>query len=183
MAGLFFAFSVAVMRVLARLPSAEGIARHASHQRRYYQSGVPHGVFWNSGGLRCCNDRFALTHAKTRKVRNLRRDNKATRLIDQYSEDWMRHVAVMMTGTVEIVEKGPEFEKGKALLETKFQQYNELFPSKKAKALFLLQAGQGGDMGLRCGRTSRTSVKLSCCRYFSLTIRRKKGRETTHGRR
>ena len=41
---------------------------------------------------------YMATHAKTRKVRNLRKNNKATLLIDQYSEDWMRHVAAMMMG-------------------------------------------------------------------------------------
>ena len=49
---------------------------------------------------------YMATHAKTRKDRNLRKNNKATLLVDQYSEDWMRHVATMMTGTVDIVENG-----------------------------------------------------------------------------
>jgi hypothetical protein len=40
----------------------------------------------------------------------------------------MRHVTAMMTGTVDIIENDSEFEKAKALLEAKFQQYNELFP-------------------------------------------------------
>ena len=77
------------------------------------------------------------THAKTRKVKNLRKNNQATLLIDQYSEDWMRHVAAMMTGTVEIIENGPEFEKAKALLEEKYQQYNELFPIKEGESVIV----------------------------------------------
>ena len=77
------------------------------------------------------------THAKTRKVRNLRKNNKATLLIDQYSEDWMRHVAAMMTGTVDIIDKGSEFEKAKALLETKYQQYNELFQIKEGESVIM----------------------------------------------
>ena len=80
---------------------------------------------------------YMATHAKTRKVTNLRKNNKATLLIDQYSEDWMRHVEVMMTGIVEIVEKGQQFEKAKALLEAKFQQYNELFPIKQGESVIL----------------------------------------------
>jgi nitroimidazol reductase NimA-like FMN-containing flavoprotein (pyridoxamine 5'-phosphate oxidase superfamily) len=80
---------------------------------------------------------YMATHAKTRKVRNLRKDNKATLLVDQYSEDWMRHVATMMTGAVEIIEKGSEFEKAKALLEAKFQQYNELFPIREGESVAL----------------------------------------------
>jgi len=74
---------------------------------------------------------------KTRKVRNLRKNNKATLLIDQYSEDWMRHVAAMMTGTVDIIDKGSEFEKAKALLEAKYQQYNELFPIEEGESVII----------------------------------------------
>jgi nitroimidazol reductase NimA-like FMN-containing flavoprotein (pyridoxamine 5'-phosphate oxidase superfamily) len=80
---------------------------------------------------------YMATHAKTRKVRNLRKNNKATLLIDQYSEDWLRHVAAMLTGTVDIIEKGQEFERAKALLEAKYQQYNELFPIKEDESVIL----------------------------------------------
>ena len=80
---------------------------------------------------------YMATHAKTRKVRNLRKNNKATLLIDQYSEDWMRHVATMMPGSIEIIEKGSEFEKAKALLEAKFQQYKELFPIRQDESVVL----------------------------------------------
>jgi len=80
---------------------------------------------------------YMATHAKTRKVRNLRKHNKATLLIDQYSEDWMRHVAAMMTGTVDIVDKGAEFDRAKALLEAKYQQYNELFPIKEGESVIM----------------------------------------------
>lgn len=77
------------------------------------------------------------THAKTRKVRNLRKNNTATLILDQYSEDWMRHVAVTMTGTVDIIENGAEFEKAKALLEAKYQQYKKLFPIKEGDSVIM----------------------------------------------
>jgi nitroimidazol reductase NimA-like FMN-containing flavoprotein (pyridoxamine 5'-phosphate oxidase superfamily) len=80
---------------------------------------------------------YMATHAKTRKVRNLRMNSQTTLLIDQYSEDWMRHVAVMMTGIVEIIEKGPDFEKAKELLEAKYQQYNELFSIRGGESVIL----------------------------------------------
>ena len=80
---------------------------------------------------------FMATHARTRKVRNLRKDNRATFILDQYSEDWMRHVAVMMTGTVDIIEQGAEFEQAKALLDAKYQQYKELFPIKEGESVIL----------------------------------------------
>jgi nitroimidazol reductase NimA-like FMN-containing flavoprotein (pyridoxamine 5'-phosphate oxidase superfamily) len=80
---------------------------------------------------------YMATHAKTRKVRNLRKNKDATLLIDQYSEDWMRHVATMMTGTVDVIEQGAEFEKAKALLKAKFQQYSELFPIEAGESVIL----------------------------------------------
>jgi hypothetical protein len=43
----------------------------------------------------------------------------------------------MMTGTVDIIEKGSEFEKAKALLEAKFPQYNELFPIKGSESVIM----------------------------------------------
>ena len=49
----------------------------------------------------------------------------------------MRHVATMMTGTVDIIDEGSEFEKAKALLEAKYQQYNELFPIKEGESVVL----------------------------------------------
>jgi nitroimidazol reductase NimA-like FMN-containing flavoprotein (pyridoxamine 5'-phosphate oxidase superfamily) len=80
---------------------------------------------------------FMATQARTRKVRNLRKDKRATFILDQYSEDWMRNVAVMMTGTIDILEKGPEFERAKTLLEAKFQQFKELFPIKEGESVIL----------------------------------------------
>jgi nitroimidazol reductase NimA-like FMN-containing flavoprotein (pyridoxamine 5'-phosphate oxidase superfamily) len=80
---------------------------------------------------------YMATHAKTRKVRNLQKNNRATLLIDQYSEDWMRHAAVMMTGTVDIIERGSEFDQAKALLEAKYHQYKKLFPIKEGESFIL----------------------------------------------
>ena len=71
---------------------------------------------------------YMATHAKTRKVKNLRARPEATLLIDQYSEDWLRNVAVMMTGTVAVLDGGAEFDRAKNLLKAKFPQYNDIFP-------------------------------------------------------
>jgi nitroimidazol reductase NimA-like FMN-containing flavoprotein (pyridoxamine 5'-phosphate oxidase superfamily) len=71
---------------------------------------------------------YMATHGRTRKVRNLRADGRATLLLDQYSEDWTRNLGIMLAGTASVVDAGPEFEKGKALLEAKFRQYTTMFP-------------------------------------------------------
>ncbi len=75
--------------------------------------------------------------ARTRKVSNLRRDPGATLLLDQYSEDWLRNVGIMVVGAAEIVARGPEFERGKALLEAKFQQYRSLFPMREGESVVI----------------------------------------------
>jgi len=43
----------------------------------------------------------------------------------------------MMMGTVDIIEKGSEFDKAKVLLEAKFQQYNELFPIREGESVIM----------------------------------------------
>jgi len=80
---------------------------------------------------------YMATHGKTRKVKNLRAHREATLLIDQYSEDWLRHVAVMMAGTVDVLDGGAEFERAKNLLKAKFSQYNELFPIEAGESVVL----------------------------------------------
>jgi hypothetical protein len=42
-----------------------------------------------------------------------------------------------MAGTVDIVEKGPEFERAKILLEARYPQYRELFPIKEGESVIL----------------------------------------------
>ncbi|MGD9764335.1 MAG: pyridoxamine 5'-phosphate oxidase family protein [Candidatus Binatia bacterium] len=80
---------------------------------------------------------YMATHGTTRKVRDVRRHEHATLLIDQYSDDWLRHVGVMVIGTVAVLERGAEFERAKALLEAKFQQYRELFPIEAGDSVIL----------------------------------------------
>jgi len=76
-------------------------------------------------------------HARTRKVRNLSNNGNATPLVDQYSEDWMRNVGTRISGTAEVHTDGPEFEKGVALLEAKFRQYESLFPIRRGESVVI----------------------------------------------
>jgi nitroimidazol reductase NimA-like FMN-containing flavoprotein (pyridoxamine 5'-phosphate oxidase superfamily) len=80
---------------------------------------------------------YMASHAKTRKVKNLRVRPEATLLIDQYSEDWLRHVAVMMAGTVTVLDGGAEFDRAKSLLKAKFLQYNDIFPIETGEGVVL----------------------------------------------
>ncbi len=80
---------------------------------------------------------YRATHARTRKVKNLRARREATLLIDQSSEDWLRPAAVMMTGAVEVLAGGAEFERAKNLREAKFSRYRELFPIAAGESVVL----------------------------------------------
>src|SRR5262249_5727103 len=55
---------------------------------------------------------YMATHTRARTVQNLSKNGNATLLVDQYSEDWMRNVGTMISGTAEVHTDGPEFEKG-----------------------------------------------------------------------
>jgi hypothetical protein len=66
MAGLFFAFSVSVMKAFARLPSAEGIGAMQSINVAIINPVFLAVFLWNGGSLRPCNNRFALAMARSR---------------------------------------------------------------------------------------------------------------------
>jgi len=80
---------------------------------------------------------YISTSPGSRKVANLRRNNAATLLLDEYSEDWHRLVGLMVEGTVDLIERGPEFLKAKMLLEDKFKQYLEMYPIKEGETTIL----------------------------------------------
>ncbi|MFQ5763125.1 MAG: pyridoxamine 5'-phosphate oxidase family protein [Candidatus Bathyarchaeia archaeon] len=71
------------------------------------------------------------------KAKNLRKNNTATLLLDDYSEDWNRLVGVMIQGTADIIERGPEFQKAKKLLEDAFKQYLEMYHMKEGETIIL----------------------------------------------
>jgi hypothetical protein len=42
-----------------------------------------------------------------------------------------------LTGTAEVIDQGPEFERAKALLEAKFHQYKTIFPIKQGESVVI----------------------------------------------
>jgi PPOX class probable F420-dependent enzyme len=62
------------------------------------------------------------------KLRNLRADPRCAAVFDDYVEDWNLNHQVQVRGTATVVEAGPEWDRGKALLDEKFRQYEPLFP-------------------------------------------------------
>ncbi len=64
----------------------------------------------------------------TAKLRNLEADPRCALVFDDYVEDWAHLRGVMVRGRAEILTSGPDWDRGKALLEEKFPQYRPLAP-------------------------------------------------------
>jgi len=71
------------------------------------------------------------------KVRNLRADPRCAVVFDDYVEDWNLNHQVQIRGTARIVEGGPDWERGKALLDEKYRQYEPLFPIARGESLMV----------------------------------------------
>jgi PPOX class probable F420-dependent enzyme len=72
------------------------------------------------------------------KIANLRADPRCAVVFDDYVEDWNLNHQVQVRGTATIVEGGPEWERGKALLDEKYRQYEPLFPIEPGESLIVL---------------------------------------------
>ncbi len=63
-----------------------------------------------------------------RRIRNLRSNPVAELVVDHYEDDWERIWWVRIRGRGEILEDGPERDRGLALLAEKYPQYREMPP-------------------------------------------------------
>jgi nitroimidazol reductase NimA-like FMN-containing flavoprotein (pyridoxamine 5'-phosphate oxidase superfamily) len=80
-------------------------------------------------------DRVIVALGGGAKLANLRRDPRVALVVDDYVEDWdaLRRVAVF--GRASVLEDGPAWERGRALLYAKFAQYEpqaEIVPGETA---------------------------------------------------
>jgi pyridoxine/pyridoxamine 5'-phosphate oxidase len=64
----------------------------------------------------------------TVKLRHLRSDPRCALIFDSYVEDWNLNRQVQVRGIAAVLTDGPTWERGKALLDEKFRQYQPLFP-------------------------------------------------------
>jgi PPOX class probable F420-dependent enzyme len=62
------------------------------------------------------------------KLRNLEADPRCALVFDEYVEDWDHLRQVLVRGRAEILTEGPAWERGKAMLEEKFLQYEPMAP-------------------------------------------------------
>lgn len=61
-----------------------------------------------------------------RRVRNVVTSGRASVVVDVWSEDWSELRYVLLEGTADVLESGPERERAVALLEAKYPQYLDL---------------------------------------------------------
>ena len=99
----------------------ERVARFATVDAQGAPHVVPVCPVLDGGRLVFASDRNA-------KIRNLRAHPRCAMVFDDYGEDWNLNHQVQVRGTATIVEDGPEWERGKELLDRKYPQYEPLFP-------------------------------------------------------
>ncbi len=68
------------------------------------------------------------TETASKKVKNLKRNNKATLVVDAYYEDWTKLMGIMIQGEVELYDEGDIFRYGRKLLYRKYRQYEKQAP-------------------------------------------------------
>ena len=74
-------------------------------------------------------DRIVIASAYDEKVVDIRENASVTYCVDVYSEDWDQGLAqVIVSGEAYLIESGPEFARGRALLYEKFPQYERVAP-------------------------------------------------------
>jgi len=60
---------------------------------------------------------------RLRRVQNVVTNGRASVVIDAWDEDWSRLRYVLLEGTADLIEFGPERDRAIQLLETKYPQY------------------------------------------------------------
>lgn len=76
---------------------------------------------------------YVATPIRSKKVKNLRRNPKATLIVDEYTEDWHRLRGIMVLCKASIIESGEEFKKAKEALYKKFEQYGKIYEIKEGE--------------------------------------------------
>jgi PPOX class probable F420-dependent enzyme len=61
-----------------------------------------------------------------KRVRNIRANPHVAVIIDEYSEDWRKLAWVQLRGLATLVESGPDYATGIALLEARYSQYAKM---------------------------------------------------------
>ena len=119
------------MKVPAEIESLlreERVAHLATVDRRGMPHIVPIVFAWEGDRLYTPVDAKPKSVAPTRlrRVRNIVTNPSVQVLLDRYHEDWTQLWYVQVRGRAAVLEDGPAWERGKRLLEAKYQQYQAL---------------------------------------------------------
>lgn len=71
---------------------------------------------------------YSGTGGSSWKVRRLARDDRATFLVHEYTEDWNRLRGIRLWGRGSVLSSGPEYEDAKGRLFAKYPQYGSVLP-------------------------------------------------------
>jgi nitroimidazol reductase NimA-like FMN-containing flavoprotein (pyridoxamine 5'-phosphate oxidase superfamily) len=85
-------------------------------------------------------DALVFASDPTAKIRHLRADPRCAMVFDEYVEDWSLLRQVQIGGTATIVEDGPRWDRGKALIDAKYPQYDPMFPIIAGETLIVVVA-------------------------------------------
>ncbi|HLY47496.1 MAG TPA: TIGR03668 family PPOX class F420-dependent oxidoreductase [Stellaceae bacterium] len=61
-----------------------------------------------------------------KRLRNIRENPRAAFVVDRWDEDWTRLGWVMLRGTAEILDSGPEHDRAQARLAERYPQYRAM---------------------------------------------------------
>jgi len=64
--------------------------------------------------------------ANLKRLRNIAANPKVSFVADRYEEVWSRLGWVMLHGTAEVLEQGPEHDKAQTLLRARYMQYRDM---------------------------------------------------------
>jgi nitroimidazol reductase NimA-like FMN-containing flavoprotein (pyridoxamine 5'-phosphate oxidase superfamily) len=71
-------------------------------------------------------DELVIATEEGTKIRNLRGNPRCAIVFDAYQEDWEGLRQVQIRGTAELVTEGPSWDRGKAILDEKYPQYEPI---------------------------------------------------------
>jgi nitroimidazol reductase NimA-like FMN-containing flavoprotein (pyridoxamine 5'-phosphate oxidase superfamily) len=71
------------------------------------------------------------------KLDSLRREPRCALVFDTYVEDWNLLHQVRIRGTARLIEDGPEWDRGKRLLDEKYLQYEPQAPMRPDKTVII----------------------------------------------
>jgi len=110
-------------------------ARPVAYLATVQPSGMPHVVPISTV---LDGDRIVFaTEIDTQKVRNMRFNDWVAICFDRYADDWSALQQVIVHGPVLFIESGPEFERDRALLYGKFDQYEAEAPIDEGSSMIV----------------------------------------------